>query len=177
MALVAPHALLCRIFPSICDGKTPEELDPSDYPTGEDRDSLFIFSPFNISYDPTIEFLLMALVAVKLTKTDKGLSVLRDIGVQYLKTLGNVLTELESSSSSNWVTAWINQKLSMRVLRRLGLVTNEDFAHLDSSYNLMFTQLYAKEGIVDTFTALGTFFKGASGLASVLTPASAAVTP
>lgn len=123
--------------------------------TQEELDTFFIFSPFTSIEDATPEMLIAALVAVKVAKQPKGLETLKAIGVEYLKTIGKIMTALESASTSNWLNCWINQKLSLRVCRRMGLITGHDAAALDSSYNMMFNVMQAKAAIVDTITALG----------------------
>lgn len=125
--------------------------------TQEERDDFFVFSPFSRIEDATPEMLIAALVAVKVAKQPKGLETLKALGVEYLKTIGKIMTALEGASTSNWLNCWINQKLSLRVCRRMGLITGHDAASLESSYNMMFNVVMAKEAIVDTITALGSF--------------------
>lgn len=123
----------------------------------EEREQFFIFSPFTQVEDATPEMLIAALAAIKIAKMPKGLEILRDLGTEYLKTIGKIITALEVSSTTNWLNCWINQKLSLRVCRRMGLITGGDAASLESSYNMMFNVVMAKEAIVDTITALGSF--------------------
>lgn len=123
--------------------------------TQEERDDFFVFSPFSSIEDATPEMVIAALAAIKVAKMPKGLEVLRDLGTEYLKTVGKIMVALEAASTSNWLNCWINQKLSLRVCRRMGLITGHDAASLESSYNMMFNVVMAKEAIVDTITALG----------------------
>ena len=136
--------------------------------TQEERENFFIFSPFMNIEDTSLETMILALAAIKIAKMPNGLEVLRDLGIQYLKTIGTTLQALEEASTQGWLPCWINQKLSLRVLRRLGLITAGDAASLESSYNMMFNVVIAKEGIVDTITALGSFAKGVAPLAQVI---------
>lgn len=131
------------------------------FPTSkEEREQFFIFSPFMSMEDTTPEMLIAALVAIKIAKMPKGLEVLKALGIEYLKTIGKSIQALEEASTQGWLNCWINQKLSLRVMRRLGLITAQDAASLESSYNSMFTVVMAKEAVYDTITALGSFAKG-----------------
>lgn len=134
------------------------------YPTGEERDTFFIFSPFLSVEEAAFEQILLVLFALKLSKTPEGLTVLKELGIQYLKTLGKVLEELAYSSASGWLVALINSKLNLRICRRLGLMTANEAATLESSYNSIFIATIVKEGIVDSLGSLGSMFKGLGAL-------------
>ena len=148
------------------DFKNTVDTVKETFPSAEDiagQTQFFMFSPFLTPIeDPLFEQMIMGLVAVKLAKTPEGLKVLRDIAVQYLKTVSNIVSQLEESSSANWVTAMINQNLCLRICRRLGLISQTEAERLISKYTYMFNALMLKEGITETFTALGSFAKGIS---------------
>lgn len=157
----------CRLFPShpLCK-EDPE--NPELPQTPEDRENFFIFTPFYGQDGIGLEQVVILLISVKLAKTPEGLKVLRDLGIQYLKTLGVTLEALERSSSQSWLTALINQKLSLNVFRRLGLISATDAMRLEVDYNHIFSITMAKEGITETLTALGTFFSGSSEMATAM---------
>lgn len=153
--------------PSNLPTKEPSEVFPS--PEDEaNMSQFFVFSPFISPVgDQELEMMILLLAVVKLAKTPEGLKVLRDLGVKYLDTLGKTLIALEHSSSSNWLTALINQKLSLRVMRRLGLISATEAAGLEASYNWIFNAMYTKGFIVDTVSALTSFGLG-GGVQSIL---------
>lgn len=163
------YAIVTHFFPppEEAEGITPPVPPSAKYPSPDDKDAVtqfYLFSPYVSAEDPFLETMILALVGVKLMKTPEGLKVLRDLGVEYMKTVGKIVGELESSSSSNWMTALINQKLCLRVCRRLGLISTVEAATLDSSYNWIYDRNSLITGIADTFTGLGTFAKGVGAI-------------
>lgn len=162
-----PHLLFPKLFPV----RPPTEEEAPDLPTPPppeeqaDMTQFMIFSPFVMPVDIGIEPLLLLLGIVKLAKTDEGLKVLKDLGIEYLKTVGRVVSEIAMSSTQNWLTALLNQKLVGRICKRLGLISAHEMATLESSYHWIFATVIVKEGITDTLSALGTF---ASGVAPLL---------
>jgi len=166
---MCPIPVLPFPFPKPTTPKEASEASKEFPTTEEDQTQFFLFSPFIIGTDdPFLEQMLLALVAVKVAKTPEGLKVLRDLGIEYLRTIGKTLVALEDASTSNWVNCLLNQKLSMRVMRRLGLLTNTDYNTLNADYNQILKWVLLKEGITDTFQALGSFAKGVSGLIPAL---------
>jgi len=164
LAVVSPaSAIALHFFPptpeDLAVGKTKPSFPEQDNPTTQ----RFLFSPLLIPSEGQLEQLVLLLGIVKLSKSPEGLKVLQAVAVQYLKTLGTTLEALETSSSSNWLTAIVNQKLSLRVMRRLGLITATEAANLEADYNYIFHITIAKEGIVEGLTAAGSLAKGLSG--------------
>lgn len=152
-------AIIQHFFPPpIGTAPTPENIIPEipTDPTDPKLAQRFLFSPFTIPDETQLQQLIILLGIAKLSKTSEGLKVLQAVGVQYLKTLGTTLQALESSSSSNWLTAIVNQKLSLRVMRTLGLLSATEAANLEADYNYIFHVTIAKEGIVEGLAAAGT---------------------
>lgn len=143
---------------------TKQLIDDLGLKDAEAIEQFFTFSPFLFQRDNTLEMLAIAFIVLKVAKQPDGLKTLKELGLQYIKTCGEVLKALEGASGGNWLICWINQKLSLRVLKRLGLVTVGDYASLEASYNSMFTVISAKEAIVDTITAVGSFTNVLGGL-------------
>lgn len=136
--------------------KDPETL------TEDEQALAFILSPVKIPRvrDIGIEELVLILAVVKLSKMPDGLKTLQAIATKYLDTVAKTLVALEAGASSNWLTAIVNQKLSLRVLRNLGLLTPGEALNLEQDYNYIFHITIAKEGIVEGLAAAGTLAKG-----------------
>lgn len=136
----------------------------STLPQGTNIDDLtqyMVFNPLLTSPETQeLEMIALVLFAAKLSKTDKGLEILRDLGVKYLDTVGKIIADLEKSSASNWLTAAINQMLCSRVMRRMGLISVAESASYQSTLNWIVGAMITKEAITDTLQGLTSFALG-----------------
>ena len=79
--------------------------------------------PGMLSY---IEAAILLSFFKKLSESEKGLTMLKEIIIKYLDTTGDVLVGLYKSSATHPITAIINKYTTMSIYKRLGLMTAED---------------------------------------------------
>lgn len=72
--------------------------------------------------------IVLLLFFLKLSKTPEGLKVIRDWGIQALKTLGDSMDALGKASAANPITAWANPYLLSIIYERFGIVPSERMA-------------------------------------------------
>lgn len=141
-----------------------ERYNEADIPEStEEQNQFFIFSPFMTVEETPLEQYLLYLLALRLMKTPDGLKTLRELGVQYLKTIGSVIGELEGASAAHWSVALVNQMTAVRVYRRLGLMTANEAAQLAADYKWLWNLLLSKDAIVDTLNGLANLTRAGSG--------------
>lgn len=114
----------------------------------------FIASPLFMEDQSPLETFLIFAAIVKLSKTPEGLRVLRDLGIHYLDNVGRIISTLEASSASNWLTAAINQRLCSHVMRRLGLIEHNAATEYTAWLSWVTGTMIAKGFITETIGAL-----------------------
>ena len=100
----------------------------------------------------------------KLYKTDPKL--LAELAEKYMDTIGNVITSMERSSASNWLTAMLNQSVAVNMLSRLGILNEQARAYLLFWYNHVFGEMEKLNALASTIgplTTLGGSIIGAIG--------------
>jgi len=101
---------------------TPDKLSDRDLNrTG----NIVAFGPVAQEYSD-IESLLLVLYFAKSMKTPEGQKHVKEIIVKYLDTMGNVINAMQKASSSNVLTAILNQYACTNIYARIGLITPFD---------------------------------------------------
>lgn len=98
------------------------------YLTGHDLSktgNVVAFGPVAQEYSE-LEALLIVVAFKKFMDTPEGQKYLRDIIVEYLKSMATVVSSMQKSSSSNAMTALMNQYSITNVFKRIGLITAFD---------------------------------------------------
>ncbi len=116
--------------------------------------SEFQATPYMVAGGNEVQTLALVAVGVKLLKTEKGQTILRDIAVKYLDNLGKIVSTLEHSSSSNWLTCAMNQRLCARVLKNLGMISADEASEYMSWLTWVVGAMITKGYITETVGAL-----------------------
>lgn len=95
------------------------------------------------------EKILMAFVLVRLSKTDKGLEVIKVLGKEFIKGIFDTLHALGQASAANVVSAWANPYLVNNVLDRFGFVNSQASSEFKLGLSVISGAKVA-EGFVDT---------------------------
>lgn len=160
-----PPAARYRFAEKIALKNTVRELR---WASPEEESSFFILSPLMASEEWDIEHFMFIIGILKLAQTPEGLDVLKAWGIEYIRAVKDIVTDLSSSATSNWLCAVLNNTVSVSVLRRVGLITPKEAHEIQSRFAWIFKLVIAKEGITDTLTSLGTFMKGVSGVSKLV---------
>jgi hypothetical protein len=95
-------------------------------------------------------YIFLALI-VKLSKTDKGLTILREWGKAYLNNVGKIISGISTSSAANVYNCLINQRVAIPLYQRMGLISSHDAvqaaAWVDHVMGEMLLAGYFKESI------------------------------
>jgi hypothetical protein len=77
-------------------------------------------------YSGLIEGLILIVGLKKLSETPEGVRAIRDIVVQYLKTMGTIMSTLSQSSSAHVISCAINQYVACTIYQRMGMMSPHD---------------------------------------------------
>lgn len=116
--------------------------------------SQFTSLPYIFGSDNTLMELLVAAIAIKLSKTPEGLRVVRDVAVHYIDNIGRIVSTLEASSAANWLTCAINQRLCARILKNMGMITTNECNEYMSWTSWVVGAMIAKGFVTDTLSSL-----------------------
>jgi len=70
--------------------------------------------------------LLIAMVAARYTNTPKGQQLLAQVVIEYLKSMAKVVSSMQPASAANWLNALMNQRTTINMLARVGLISPYD---------------------------------------------------
>jgi hypothetical protein len=119
--------------------------------------------------------LLVSMVAARYTNTPKGQQLLAQMVIEYLRSMAKVISSMQTASSANWLNALMNQRTTINMLARVGLVSPYDqFSEsvwLDHVFAEMLKLSYTQETIGSLTTLVtgsnyeihGAAEKGATG--------------
>ena len=122
LTIVAPKVAetLERAFGVIKDGGSKEEVARA-------LDEIALFSPFAIDdVDQELVLLGAGVVGLYLSKTDKGMGILKTISEQYFKTIASIVSSVAKGGSSHVISSLTAQMTIVRMMRRLGLISQQE---------------------------------------------------
>jgi hypothetical protein len=141
-----------------------QQKQSGEIPQGNNLDDMtnyMIFNPLLLSAESQdLEMIALLLFGAKLSKTPEGLGIIKDLAIKYMDTVGKIISNLEKSSASNWLTACVNQMLCAKVMRRMGIITSSDLATYQSTLNWIIGGMIVKDAITDTLSGLTSFALG-----------------
>lgn len=93
-----------------------------------DTGKMVTFGPAPIGLPSIIEAVVLLVGIKRLSESPEGLKVLRDLGMEYLRTIGKVISTLSQSSSAHVISCAMNQYVACTIYQRLGLMSPHDAA-------------------------------------------------
>lgn len=92
----------------------------------ERENKLIALGPSPPGLSGTLEGLVLLLALKKLAQTPEGLRVIRDLGVQYLKSMATIMSTLSQSSSAHVISCAMNQYVACTIYQRMGMMSAHD---------------------------------------------------
>ena len=130
--------------------------------TKQDLDDFMLFSPFALE-DVDQELVMLGAVGVGLylSKTDRGMKLLETMVKEYFGTIKGIIGDVARGSSTHMFSSMTAQMMTMRMLRRLGLITNAEANTIHHEIIWTINKIIAQQMVGDISHAVGTVFGGA----------------
>jgi len=162
---------LAPVIPSVVGRLTSASQKIADgTATQKDLDEFMLFSPFALEdVDQELVMLGAAAVGLFLSKTDRGMKLLEKLVENYFKTISSIIGSMAKGASTNVISSLNSQLITVRMARRLGLITNAEANVIHHETVNAMMRLYSEAIIGQITHAVGTVFGGAGRAAVVLT--------
>jgi len=106
--------------------------------------------------------LFMLAIAARYTKTPDGQKLLAQMVMKYLDSMAKVISSMQPASASNWLTALMNQRTSINILARVGLMSPYDQFSESVWLDHIYLEMLNKNIIDLTVGSLTTLVTGAT---------------
>jgi len=141
--------------------KNGEEL------TQKDLDDFMLFSPFAIDdVDQELVMFGAAAVGLYLSKTERGMKLLDTMVKQYFGTISSITSSMAKGGSTHPISAMTSQMTTIRMMRRLGLLSQQEANAIHSSLIDIINKMLVKD-IAEGIASVGTMVFG--GISKALT--------
>jgi len=126
----------------------------------KDLDELALFSPFTIE-DVDQELLVLGalLAGVYLSKTERGTKLLNTIIKEYFGTISSIVSSVSRSGATHTISALTSQMLTVRMIRRLGLITNDEANSIHHELMWAINKVFIPD-VISSISGLGTMVFG-----------------
>ncbi len=131
--------------------------------TKDDLNDFMIFSPFTLKEDIDQELVIFGAAAVGayLSKTDRGMKLLDTMVKQYFGTISNIVSSMARGGSTHLFSSLTAQMITVKMMRRLGLVTNAEANQIHGQLQWTINKIIAEDLVADITHAVGQVFGGA----------------
>ncbi len=127
----------------------------------KDLDEFMAFSPFALEdIDQELIMFGAAAIGLYLSKTDRGMKLLDTMVKQYFGTISEVVGSVAKGGSTHLFSSLTAQMITIRMMRRLGLITNSEANQIHGQLQWTINKIIAKDIIGDITHAVGTVFGG-----------------
>ena len=134
--------------------------------TEKDLEDFMLFSPFALEeVDQELIMFGAAAIGLYLSKTDRGMKLLETMVNRYFGTISNIVSSVAKGGSTHLFSSLTAQMITIRMMRRLGLITNQEANAIQSELMWTINKIIAKEMVGDISHAVGTVFGGVAGRA------------
>lgn len=130
-----------------------EKIDKGEELTKPEQYELKQISKIERDSGISTDKLLMAFILVKLSKTPKGLEVIKVLGREFIKGIFDTLHALGQASAANSVSAWANPYIVNNVLDRFGFVNTDASSEFKIGLSVVAGAKIA-EGFIDTIQGI-----------------------
>ena len=128
----------------------------------KDLDEFMAFSPFALEdIDQELVMFGAAAIGLYLSKTDRGMKLLDTMVKQYFGTIADVVSSVAKGGSTHLFSSLTAQMITIRMMRRLGLITNAEANQIHGQLQWTINKIIVKDIIGDITHAVGTVFAGA----------------
>ena len=132
--------------------------------TAADLDDFMIFSPFALEeIDQELVMLGAAAIGLYLSKTDRGMKLLETIVNRYFRTISEVVGNVAKGGSTHVISSLTAQMTIIRMMRRLGLISNAEANAIHSELVWAINKIVAVDIIGQVSHVASNVFGGAVG--------------
>lgn len=106
--------------------------------------------------------LLMLMVAARYTNTSDGQKLLAQMVMKYLDSMAKVISSMQTASAANWLTALMNQRTTINMLARVGLISPYDQFSESVWLDHILAEMIRLQVLGDTIGSLTTLVTGSN---------------
>jgi hypothetical protein len=132
--------------------------------TEKDLNDLMLFSPFALEdVDQEMVMFGAAAIGLYLSKTDRGMKLLETLVEKYFKTVGDIVGSVAKGGSTHVISSLTGQMIVIRMMRRLGLITNAEANQIQYELSWTINKIAAVEVIGQITHVASVVFEGVGG--------------
>lgn len=128
--------------------------------TRDDLDNFMLFSPFAMDdVDQELVVFGAAAIGLYLSKTERGMKLLETMVKKYFETITSLTSSMAKGGSTHVISSLTSQMITIRMMRRLGLISQQEANAIHSSLIDIANKVLAP-AIIESITGVGTMVFG-----------------